>query len=189
LGHADSALRDWNNSEIGEPRRISLACNRDLHFPKNSLWHKQLGHIDGGQKGVKRAEHVDLVWLGPDSWSHGRAELELGPEMNQSELIEKVAQATELNQVVAGQAVKAVQTPFSMPSWPARRSVSPDLGSSRWRRGLHARGEIHKPERPSKSQPARQCGSTQARPSKMSSIRQLRRRLPGRRLHHQRNPQ
>jgi len=28
--------------------------------------------------------------------------------MNQSELIEKVAQATELNQVVAGQAVKAV---------------------------------------------------------------------------------
>jgi DNA-binding protein HU-beta len=57
---------------------------------------------------VKRAEHMDLVWLGPDSWSHGRVELELGPEMNQSELIEKVAQATELNQVVAGQAVKAV---------------------------------------------------------------------------------
>jgi hypothetical protein len=41
---------------------------------------------------VKRAEHVDLVWLGPDSWSHDTAELELGPEMNQSELIEKVAQ-------------------------------------------------------------------------------------------------
>src|SRR5215831_13787320 len=30
------------------------------------------------------------------------------PEMNQSELIEKVAQATELNQAAAGQAVKAV---------------------------------------------------------------------------------
>jgi DNA-binding protein HU-beta len=36
------------------------------------------------------------------------AELDLGPEMNQSELIEKVAQATELNQAAAGQAVKAV---------------------------------------------------------------------------------
>ena len=36
------------------------------------------------------------------------AELERGPEMNQSELIEKVAQATELNQAAAGQAVKAV---------------------------------------------------------------------------------
>ena len=57
---------------------------------------------------MKRAEHVDLVWLGPDSWSHDTAELELGPEMNQSELIEKVAQATELNQATAGQAVKAV---------------------------------------------------------------------------------
>ena len=57
---------------------------------------------------MKRAEHVDLVWLGPDSWSHDTVELELGPEMNQSELIEKVAQATELNQAVAGQAVKAV---------------------------------------------------------------------------------
>jgi len=57
---------------------------------------------------VKRAEHVDLVWFGPDSWSHHTAELELGPEMNQSELIEKVAQATELNQATAGQAVKAV---------------------------------------------------------------------------------
>jgi DNA-binding protein HU-beta len=48
------------------------------------------------------------MWLGPDSWSHDTAELKLGPEMNQSELIEKVAQATELNQAVAGQAVKAV---------------------------------------------------------------------------------
>ena len=35
-------------------------------------------------------------------------DLELGPQMNQSELIEKVAQATELNQAAVGQAVKAV---------------------------------------------------------------------------------
>jgi hypothetical protein len=55
-------------------------------------------------------------------------------------------------------------------------------------RGPHARGGIHKPERPSRSQPARQCGSTLARPSKMPSIRRLRRRLLGRSLHHQRNP-
>jgi hypothetical protein len=78
--------------------------------------------------------------------------------------------------------------PFSMPSWPATRSESPALAFSMWRRGPHARGGIHKPERPSRSQPARQCGSTQARPSKMPSIRRLRRRLPGRSLHHQRNP-
>src|SRR5215831_1626981 len=32
----------------------------------------------------------------------------MGPEMNQSELIEKVAQATELNRAAAGLAVKAV---------------------------------------------------------------------------------
>jgi DNA-binding protein HU-beta len=36
------------------------------------------------------------------------AELELGARHEQSELIEKVAQATELNQAAAGQAVKAV---------------------------------------------------------------------------------
>ena len=35
-------------------------------------------------------------------------DLELGPQMNQSELIEKVAQATELNQAAVDQAVKAV---------------------------------------------------------------------------------
>ena len=37
LAHPDSALSDWNNSEIGEPRRISSACSRDPHFPRNSL--------------------------------------------------------------------------------------------------------------------------------------------------------
>jgi hypothetical protein len=62
------------------------------------------------------------------------------------------------------------------------------LAFSMWRRGPRARGGIHKPEKPSRSQPARPCGSTQARPSKMPSIRRLRRRLPGRSLHHQRNP-
>ena len=69
-----------------------------------------------------------------------------------------------------------------------RRSVSPDLEFSMWRRGLHAKGGIHKLARPSKSQPARQCSSAQARPSKMPSIRRLRRGPRGRRLHHQRNP-
>jgi hypothetical protein len=65
--------------------------------------------------------------------------------------------------------------------------VSPASAFSMWRRGPHVRGGIHKRERPSKSQPARQCGSTQARPSKMPSIRRLRRHPPGRRLHHQRD--
>src|SRR5580692_2990479 len=76
-----------------------------------------------------------------------------------------------------------------MPSWLGMRSASPDLALSMWRRGLHARGGIRKPARPSKSQPAKQCGSTQPRPSKMPSIRRLRRGLPGRRRPHQRNPQ
>src|SRR5712675_2762606 len=75
-----------------------------------------------------------------------------------------------------------------MPSWPARRSVSPASAFSMWRRGPHARGEIHEPGRASKSRPARRCDSTQARPSKMPSIRRLRRRAPGRSLYHQRNP-
>jgi hypothetical protein len=57
-----------------------------------------------------------------------------------------------------------------------------------WRGGPHARGGIHEPGRASKSRPARLCDSTQARPLKMPSIRRLRRRPPGRSLHHQRNP-
>ena len=97
---------------------------------------------------MKRAEHVDLVWLGPDSWSHDTAELELGPEMNQSELIEKVAQATELNQASAGQAVKAVVNAildallageairvsglgiFNVAARPARQGRNPQTGES-----------------------------------------------------------
>ena len=108
--------------------------------------------------------------------------------MNQSELIEKVAQATELNQAAVGQAVKAVVNAISMPSSPGMRSVSPDLASSMWRRGLHAKGGIHGPERRFRSPLARLCDSTQARPSKMPSIHRHRRGLPGRRLHHQGNP-
>src|SRR5882724_1648604 len=40
-----------------------------------------------------------------------------------------------------------------MPSSPGMRSVSPDLAFSMWRRGLHAKGGIHKPEsHPDRSQ-------------------------------------
>jgi len=48
-------------------------------------------------------------WAG-SCWDRSVITAELGPgrEMNQSELIEKVAQATELNRAAAGQAVKAV---------------------------------------------------------------------------------
>ena len=108
--------------------------------------------------------------------------------MSQSELIEKVAQATELNQAAEGRVVKAVVNAILDDLWPAKRSVSPALAFSMWRRGPHARDGIHKPEKPSKSQPARQCGSTQARLSKMPSIRLLERGLPGSSPHHERNP-
>src|SRR6516225_715391 len=40
-----------------------------------------------------------------------------------------------------------------------------------FRHGLHAMGGIHKAESPSKSQPAKQCGFTPAKPSRMFSIR------------------
>jgi DNA-binding protein HU-beta len=51
------------------------------------------------------------MWIYAAScWNRGlmTTELGLGPEMNQSELIDKVAQATELNQAAVGHAVKAV---------------------------------------------------------------------------------
>ena len=50
-------------------------------------------------------------WIeGRSRWNPGlvEAEIELGCEMNQSELIAKVAQATELTHAAAGQAVKAI---------------------------------------------------------------------------------
>ena len=68
--------------------------------------------------------------------------------MNQSELIEKVAQATELNQVAAGQTVKAVVNAildallageafrvsglgiFNVAVWPAREGRNPRTGQS-----------------------------------------------------------
>src|ERR1700724_694100 len=108
--------------------------------------------------------------------------------MNQSELIEKVGQATELNQTAAGQAVKAVVNAildalvagdtvrvsglgtFNVAARPAREGRNPQTGEA------------------IQIAAAKQCGSTQARLSKMPSIRRLRRGLPGRRLRHQRNP-
>jgi|SRR6516162_1088843 len=89
--------------------------------------------------------------------------------MNQSELIEKVAQATALNQAAAGHAVKAVVNAildslvageavrvsglgtFNVTARPAREGRNPQSGET------------------IKIAPAKQCGSTQARPSKMRS--------------------
>jgi DNA-binding protein HU-beta len=113
----------------------------------------------------------------------------LGPQMNQSELIEKVAQATELNQAAVGQTVKAVVNAildalvagdavrvsglgsFDVAARPAREGRNPQTGEA------------------SKSQPARQYGSAQARSSRTRSIRRLQRQLPGRRPYHPRTPQ
>ena len=68
--------------------------------------------------------------------------------MNQSELIEKVAQATELNQAAAGHAVKAVVNAildallagdavrvsglgiFNVAAWPAREGRNPQTGET-----------------------------------------------------------
>ena len=89
--------------------------------------------------------------------------------MNQSELIDKVAQATALSQAAAGQAVKAVVNAildslvageavrvsglgtFDVAARPAREGRNPQSGET------------------IKIAPAKQCGSTQARPSKMRS--------------------
>jgi hypothetical protein len=107
--------------------------------------------------------------------------------MNQSELIEKVSRATELNQAAARQAVKAVVNAIlDSLSWLERRSVSPASALSMWRHGPHARVGIRKAERRSKSQPARQYGSVQARQSKMPSM--SRSGLPARSPRPQRNP-
>jgi DNA-binding protein HU-beta len=108
--------------------------------------------------------------------------------MNQSELIEKVAQASELNQAAAGRAVKAVVNAvldalvagdavrvsgfgiFNVAARPAREGRNPQTGE------------------------AIQIAASKAvrfhagRPSKMLSIHRLRNGPPGRRLHHQRNP-
>ena len=109
------------------------------------------------------------------------------PRMNQSELIEKVAQATQLNQAAAGQAVKAVVNAIldALVAGDAVRVSG--LGIFNVAARPAREGGIHKPEWLSRSQPARLCDSTQARPSRMPSIHRLRRGLPGRRLYHQRN--
>ena len=103
--------------------------------------------------------------------------------MYQSELIERVARATELNQQAAGQAVKAVVSAildslvageavrvsglgtFNATARPARTGRNPQNGES-----------------PS----AKSCGFTRARLSRMPSIR--RRALVARSPPHQRNP-
>jgi nucleoid DNA-binding protein len=108
--------------------------------------------------------------------------------MNQSELIEKVAQATELNQAAAGHAVKAVVNAILDALLAGDAVRVSGLGIFNVAARPAREGRNPQPERPSRSQPARQCGSTPARPSKMPSIRRLRRRLLGRSLHHQRNP-
>ena len=75
--------------------------------------------------------------------------------MNQSELVEKVAQATELNTRLAGQAVKAVVAAI-LDSLAAGEAVRVSgLGTFNVAAGRHAMGGIHKAERPSKSQPAK----------------------------------
>jgi DNA-binding protein HU-beta len=108
--------------------------------------------------------------------------------MNQAELIEKIAQVTELNQAAVGQAVKATVNAildalvageavhvsglgtFNVAARPAREGRNPQTGAA-----IHIAASRH-------------CGSMQARPSKMLSIRRLQGRLPRRGLHH-RSPQ
>ena len=87
--------------------------------------------------------------------------------MNQSELVEKVAQTAELDHAAADQAVKAVVNTILDALSAVSRFVSPASGFSMWRRVPRARGGIHEPARPSRLPPARPCGSTPAKPSKM----------------------
>jgi DNA-binding protein HU-beta len=106
--------------------------------------------------------------------------------MNQSELIERVARASEISQAAAGQAVKAVVNTI-LDSLAAGEPVRVSgLGTFNVAERPARQGEIHKAERPSKSPPARQCGSAQARPLRMPSIQ--RQRLVARSWPRQRNP-
>ena len=107
--------------------------------------------------------------------------------MNQSELIEKVARVTELNQRAAGQAVKAVVDAildslvageavrisglgtFNVAARPARQGRNPQSGQTRYR-----------------SPPAKPCDSTPAKLSRTPSIRRT--TLLARQLRRQRNP-
>jgi DNA-binding protein HU-beta len=108
--------------------------------------------------------------------------------MNQSDLVDKVAQAAALNQVAAGQAVKAVVKAILDALLDGEAVRVSGLGTFNVAARPARQGRNPQVERPSKSQLARQCASTPAKPSKMPSIRQVRRRLPARSLHHQRNP-
>src|SRR5215471_11364079 len=109
--------------------------------------------------------------------------------MNQSELIEKVAQASELNQAAAGRAVKAVVNAildalvagdavrvsglgiFNVAARPARQGRNPQTGEAIQIAASKA-VQFH-------------AGKAV---KKMPSIRRLPRGPRGRRLHHQRNP-
>ena len=108
--------------------------------------------------------------------------------MNQSELIEKVAQATELNQAAAGQAVKAVVNvildgllageavrvsglgSFNVAARPARQGRNPQTGETI---------EIAA---------SKAVRFHAGKAVKDASIRRLGRGLPGRSPHHERNP-
>ena len=91
--------------------------------------------------------------------------------MNQSELVEKVAQATELDTRLAGQAVKAVVAAI-LDSLAAGEAVRVSgLGTFNVAARPARDGRNPQAERPSKSQPAKQCGFTPAKPSRMFSIR------------------
>jgi DNA-binding protein HU-beta len=108
--------------------------------------------------------------------------------MNQSELIEKVAQTTELNQAAAGQAVKAVVNAildallageavrvsglgiFNVALRPAREGRNPRTGES------------------TEIAASKAVRFHAGKAVKDASIHRLRRRPPGRGLHHQRNP-
>ena len=93
--------------------------------------------------------------------------------MNQSELIEKVAQATQLNQAAAGQAVKAVVNAI-LDALVAGDAVRIS--------GLGVFNVAARPAREGRNPQTGEGDSTQARPSKMPSIHRLGRGLPGRRL-------
>ena len=98
--------------------------------------------------GVKCTENADLGQLTQESWSHSSRARAGSTEMIQSELIEKVAQATELNQAAAGQVVKAVANAildallageavrvsgfgiFNVAARPARQGRNPQTGET-----------------------------------------------------------
>ena len=69
---------------------------------------------------MKRAEHVDLVWLGPDSWSHAVA----------GQAVKAVANAI-LDALVAGEEVRVSGLGiFKVAARPAREGRNPQTGEA-----------------------------------------------------------